>query len=286
MHYPLVTLLVSLVPTLSWGIMWLFVKQATKKLEVFQSQFLIQILGIPLLLLLLPFVPSVPSSFNLTLLLGLGIFETFVLTLYFYALKIGDLSIIGPLKGIKILFTVLLAALFLHESIYPLKIMGMVGVLVGVTFLGINFERKFTRTSLSKGVVPALISAAGTGVYFFFTSISSRLNGWYYTSLGIRLVIPLTIMCLFLIQKRNIRQVFQNVPWQLISWAAFFDVLAFSTFNYALNLYDVSYVTVVVSASPAISSLLAVMYLKEKLKIYQIIGIIIVVFGVIALSSK
>lgn len=202
MNYFLQAFSISLIPAVAWGIMWFFVTKAIRDMEVFQSQFLFQLVGIPLLLLLLPFIPHTISTFNLPLLIGLGILETFVLTLYFYALKIGELAIVGPINNVNILITVFLAVVFLHDSIYPLKVFGIIAVLMGVILLGLKLQTIKKGVSLYKGVAPALLSTIGTGTYLFFVSISSRINGWYYTSLGIRVVMPITILAIFFIQKK------------------------------------------------------------------------------------
>lgn len=284
MNYFLQAFFISLIPAVAWGIMWFFVTKAIRDMEVFQSQFLFQLVGIPLLLLLLPFIPHTISTFNLPLLIGLGILETFVLTLYFYALKIGELAIVGPINNVNILITVCLAVVFLHDSIYPLKVFGIIAVLIGVILLGLKLQTIKKGVSLYKGVAPALLSTIGTGTYLFFVSISSRINGWYYTSLGIRVVMPITILAIFFIQKKGIISIFQKVPWKYVFLAAFFDVLAFSTFNFALTRYEVSYVAVISAATPIVSTLLAVIILKEKLKSYQIIGFFLVIVGIISLN--
>ena len=140
MNYFLQAFSISLIPAVAWGIMWFFVTKAIRDMEVFQSQFLFQLVGIPLLLLLLPFISHTISTFNLPLLIGLGILETFVLTLYFYALKIGESSIVGPINNMNILITVCLAVIFLHDSIYPLKVFGIIAVLMGVILLGLKLQ--------------------------------------------------------------------------------------------------------------------------------------------------
>lgn len=283
MTYSFQALLISLVPVFSWGIMWFFVTKATRTMELFQAQFLFQLVGIPLLLLILPFVPHMALSANLLLLLALGILETFVLTLYFLALKIGNLSIVGPVNESNVLITVFLAIVILHESLYSLKIVGIFAILLGVILLGFQLSRKKSLSTYA-GVGPALISTIGTGVYVFFVGISSRLNGWYFTSLGIRIVIPLTILIIFVVQRKNIFHVFKKVPWILVIPAAFFDVLGFSTFNFALTRYDISYVSVIISATPVVSVILALLFLKEKLKWYQFIGFILIIAGIVSLN--
>jgi drug/metabolite transporter (DMT)-like permease len=137
---------------------------------------------------------------------------------------------------------------------------------------------------LFTGTIPALISTVGTGIYSYFDAISSRLSGWYYTSLGIRIVIPCVILIYFSLKKERISGLFKSVPWKWVVPAALCDVIAFTSQNYAVIKYDISYVTIMSKAAPIISALLAVIFLKEKLRPYQVVGLLIVVFGIISLN--
>src|SRR5437016_3233837 len=103
-------LIISLIPMVSWGIMWALVTKATRKMEAFQSQLLFQLTGIPMLLVLLLFFPHITGKLNVPIIIvGLGVLETFVLTLYFYALQIGELAVLGPISKAYLLVTVFLA---------------------------------------------------------------------------------------------------------------------------------------------------------------------------------
>ncbi|HLL60080.1 MAG TPA: DMT family transporter [Candidatus Nitrosocosmicus sp.] len=279
-------LLISMIPMIGWGMMWFFATKATREMDPFQSQFLFQLVGIPMLLLLLPFVFRGIQTENLPLIIGLGFFETFVLTLYFYALKIGKLTIVGPIGEMYLLVTILLTILITHESLYFLKGVAIISVLAGVILLGLQLNelKKSKKISLYQGVLPALIAAFGTGIFVFFVGISSRVNGWYMTSLGIRVMIVLTILVIFLIQKKNLKNIFKNVPWRWVLPAAFFDVLAFTTFNYALMKYEISYVSVMSAGAPVITVVLAYLFLKERIIWYQIIGLFLVIGGIIILN--
>lgn len=286
MHFSTQAFIITLIPALCWGTMWLFLKEAMKTTEVFKSQFLFQLLGIPLLLILLFFIPKQPLHINYPLIIGLGVGETFILTLYFYALQIGELAIIGPVNQANVLVTVFLSSIILHESLGILKVFGIIGVLMGVILLGLKLHALKKGIKLYKGVAPALISTVGTGIYLFYTGISSRINGWYYTSLGIRVAIPLTILIYLFLRRKRISDLFKNIPWKWIIPASVLDVIGFSTLNYATIKYDISYVTVMSKAAPVISTILAIYFLREKLKTYQIVGLIIVIAGIISLNIR
>jgi len=205
-------------------------------------------------------------------------------SLYFYALKIGKLAIVVPISQANVLVTIGLAVIFLQDVIYPLKVFGIVAIVVGVIFLGFNLKSIDNTLSLYKGVFPALISSIGLGLFAFFLSISSRINGWYYTSLGVRIIIPSTVLVILCVQKRNIIKIFTHVPWKWVIPAGFFDVLGFSLLNFALARYEVSYVAAILTAAPVVSTSLAMIFLKEKLQLYQWIGFLLVLGGIVSLN--
>jgi drug/metabolite transporter (DMT)-like permease len=283
-------LLISLVPMVTRGVMWLFVTKAARRMEAFQAQFLFQLIGIPMLLALLPLAPRspIPSPSGTLLLVGCSVLITFALTLYFHALKIGALAVVGPLSEASGLVVVILGVLFLHNSVYPLKIIGVAGVLLGAASLafkpGAALRLGEGLTSLNRGVFETLLYAGAVGVYQLLVSISSRANGWYYTSLGIRLLIPLIILLVFIGQRRSLRGVFKDVPWLWVTLAALCDVLTFSSFNFALTRYELTYVAITANAAPVISVLLAVVFLRERLSWRQAAGVALVLGGVTSLN--
>ncbi len=285
MLFPFEKQIISLTVPLSLGVMMIFLTKAARRMESFQTQFLFQLLGIPLLLVLFPFVPT-NQHLNIPLLIGLGVWETFVLTLYFYAVKIGNLVIVSSVFETYVLVTTFLAVFFLGESLHFTKIAGTGAILAGIILLGLNLEDrvKGNNPTLYKGVSPALLSAIGTGIYLFFVGISSRINGWYYTALGIRIVMPLTILGFFWFQKRSLKKIFVGVPWKLIIPAAILDVVGFSAFNIATARYEVSYVTIMSAVAPIATVTLAYFFLGEKLKLYQLAGFVLVMVGVVSLN--
>jgi drug/metabolite transporter (DMT)-like permease len=284
-------LLLTLISATASGTMVFCLAKITRQIkDIFVAQFLFQLLGIPMLIIIAPIVPvgSIHGIPGLVLLIGLGVLVTFAFTLYFHALRIGNLAIIAPLQNAKVLITVALAVAFLNESISPLRGVGTIAVVCGVVMLAMNLRSGAGpgKAALYRGVVPGLVASVGLAFYQFFVAISDRLNSWYYTSLVIRIVIPIVIAIVFLVQghQQQLKTAFKAAPWRLIAVASFLDVVGFSTFNFALSRYDVSYVSVIASASPAVSVVLALVFLGEKLERYQIVGFVLAVAGVAVLN--
>lgn len=65
---------------------------------------------------------------------------------------------------------------------------------------------------------------------------------------------------------------------------ALVDTAGFTAYNFAVTKYEVSYVTAIVAGSSLVTILLAYIFLKERLKLLQKIGAVMVVFGIIGLQ--
>jgi drug/metabolite transporter (DMT)-like permease len=159
-------------------------------------------------------------------------------------------------------------------------------VVGGIVALSMNWQEvKKRKISFSSSeVVPALLIALGWGLYFFFLSPITRQSGWFFTTLLVRVFITLTLFVFLFPQLKKKTVTFHKIPWKVLLFAAALDVLAFTSFNLALSKYEVSYVSVVTSASPLITVILAAVFLKEKTDFVQKIGIAIVIFGIVGLQ--
>ncbi len=285
MEFSLQQVLIASIPPFLWAFMTFCLTKANRSMDGTKALFMFEVVGIPITLCMLPFIAPEAHG-NLWLLFGLGIWQTFVLLLYFYALRVGQLAIVGTIIETNVIITVILSVVFLHESFYLLKFIAISAILIGVILLGIHLKdlRKNGKVKFSAGVLPTLLAAFGTGIYFYFIGISSRINGWYATSLGMRIMIAVTILVLFCIQRKDILSLFRKIDWRWIIPAAVFDVAAFSVFNYALTQYEISYVAVINAAAPVVSTILAIIFLKEKLTVFQIVGFLLVIGGIVALN--
>ncbi|HYK08806.1 MAG TPA: DMT family transporter [Candidatus Eisenbacteria bacterium] len=273
-------LIFALLPTLIFSAMWLFASKATKSTSALKSLFLFQLLGLPVFIFLIPFMPHGVTLHAMPLLL-IGLFYSFVFLLYFYAIKIGNLSIIVPISEASVVITVVLSVLFLHESFGLLKAIGTAVLLVGVIGVGLHIQKR--SAGILQGVPQVLLSTLGTGVYFFLVGIAARENGWFWTALFIRIAIAATAYVLLLIRGQG-SNIFKNVPWKLFIVASILDVIGFSLYNYAVISFEVSYVSLIMTSQALFIAILSYYFLKEKLRLYQVAAIFLIIAGLIALQ--
>ena len=91
---------------------------------------------------------------------------------YFHALQIGDINKVVPVDKSSTVLTILLAVLFLHESLSLPKGIGIVLIAVG-TYLMIEKKQS---TGAAKEGVSWLLYAAGSAVFASLTSILGKIG--------------------------------------------------------------------------------------------------------------
>ena len=91
---------------------------------------------------------------------------------YFHALQIGDINKVVPVDKSSTVLTILLAVLFLHESLSLTKGVGIVLIAIG-TYLMI--EKKQSTGAAKKGA-SWLLYAAGSAVFASLTSILGKIG--------------------------------------------------------------------------------------------------------------
>lgn len=275
----------TLVATCCFGTATFLASKSAKDLGAIQTLFLFQLLGIPAFLFLFPFAPS-SVHVQLVPILVIGIYQGLCMILWFYALKVGNVSIVSPVSEVYSLISVALGVVFLHESVGLLRFGGIGLVFIGVVLLGINFaELKKTKSiALYKGIVPALLYAVGVAIFFFFSVIAARQSGWFVSALGIRSAIVGVAFVILLAQKTQWREMVQNISWGWIGTAGMLDAIGFALFSLASTFSQVSYVTVVISAQSVVTVILSYFFFKEKLKFYQVVGLVGVVLGLVFLQ--
>lgn len=270
------------------GTAWLFASKVSKDAPPLNSTFLFQLIGIPFFVLLLPWAPHDFAIQSLGPIAFVGVFEALVMILLFYALKIGDLGVVIPITDGYAVITVLLGAIFLSEPITAAKILGLVLIICGITLISTQINKNQLRTllSLKQGVVPALLTAIGTGVFFFLVGLLARDTSWFIAALGIRIVITLTTFIMLVVSKVRLRELFSNISWKWLILGAALDVIGFSFYNIALAKTEVSYATLMISAQSLVTVSLGYFFMKEKVVSRQWIGIVIALAGLLALQLK
>lgn len=278
-------LILSLVSTIGFGLIAVFVTQTSRKIGPVPALFLFQVLEIPLFAFLLPFAPPFPTNPTILPIVAVAALFSFNYLLFLHAAKIGNLAVVGPIGQLYMVVTAILGVVFLHESFGLGKLLSILLIMTGVILLGLQLPKKKERVfRLLAGVPHSFLSSIGTGIYLYLLAIFSRANGWFVTVITIRITIALTTFVLLLVQRYKFSTLRRQTPWKSIGAAAILDAVAFSLYNYAISYYEVSTVTIITSLQAAVIVLFSWIVFKERLNKQQVVGLVVALAGLISLQ--
>lgn len=269
-----------------WGVINVLVSPISKKIGPFRAALLIQVFALIPTVLLFPFFKK-GVSFNIDFwwLSILGIIGAATFVSLTKALAEGSVSIVAPLSSSWAIITAILSFIFLKEELFFLKVLGIIIAVLGVILVSADFSQilKEKRVKLFSGTKWAYLAALGWGVNYFLLAFFSRKLGWYFTNLGMRFWCALSFLVVaFLFQKKGFQQ-FRSIP-RLIWVVILLDVFTFMMFNIGLVKAEPAVVSVIGSASPLVSVVLAYIFFKEKISSLQKIGVALVLIGIASLS--
>ena len=126
----------------------------------------------------------------------------------------------------------------------------------------------------------------GWGIAMFLIVPPAKALGWFVPILTLRLF-TILFLIIFLSFNKNYKQSSQNLRFSLfpiLFLIGFFDVIAFFTYNLGVIGNYTSIVASVGGSFSLVTIILARIFLKEKLVVSQIAGIIGIISGIILIS--
>lgn len=278
----------SLTSVIFYSLISIYIGSVTKKFGSFWTSFWIQIIALPLTLLFLPFF-GLNLAFNIYLLpiaiFGVGISFSFIL--YCKTLSIGPPAVVQSILRTGNLVTFLLAVIFLNESITFLKVIGSIIVIIGAVMVSLDIGQLLGKKIklLTQAVPLTIFQAILSAILFVILGIGTKHFDGFSSSVGTRLFIIPTFLLMSLTQARP-NTPFLKISWKILFFIAFGDVIAFILYNMSVKAYEVSFAAIMQSTIPVFTAIISYLFFKEKLGIYQKLGIVITVMGAMILGIK
>jgi len=214
---------------------------------------------------------------------------------FYYAISRGQISLTGTIVAGYPVFTILLAHLFIGERLLPLQYGGITLILAGGILIalprGEPGKPDGPEPSLSSGMIRdrklvwllwGIFGAVSLGTGDFLAKLSIDRAGIFNYMVTIVLVSNIYSVLNYLIDRENrpfpgasVGRIFPTLSGLILNLIGFvFFLLAFRTGK-------VSLVAPVSSVYPALTALLAVRFLKERVTTLQGGGIALIVSGLI-----
>jgi len=212
----------------------------------------------------------------------------FTYMLFFYAISKGEVSLTASLWALYPIATVILSHVFLHEQLTFYQSIGIILALLGGLLIALP-EKKLPAAILKDkswilwGSIGGMLSGTGD----FFAKVTSNAIGSYSQIFFLALMLNLLSLVNFLFDKngRKLPQ-FSLQTFLPTLLATFFAIIGTLLFFLAFSYGQISLIGPASSVFPAITAVLAILFLKEKISIKQIIGIGSIVSGIILIGLR
>lgn len=205
-----------------------------------------------------------------------GITTALLWICYFKALSLADVSMVTPIDKLSIVLTLTLSSIFFKEKITIIKVISMI-CMIGGTFLMVNNDKE---NKENNWIIFAFLTAVFTSLATILGKIGiNNINPNLGTMLR-TIVILVIIWGVIIIKKeyKDIRKITnKNILFIILSGIS--TGISWLFYFMALKDGEVSIVFPVEKLSAAVSILISIIFLKEKLDKKGILGFISIILG-------
>ncbi len=212
---------------------------------------------------------------------------------FFKGLKGGQVSLVSPLGSSFVLIVVILSMVFLKEALQVNQIIAITLIISGIIMTSVNLKEFpiFKKMVAFIGVKEGIVAMLSWGFAFFLIVPAVRSLGWFLPLFITKLFAILFLVIFIIVDKRynDINKQFFIESFQfpivaILLLIGFWDTLAYIGYNFGIIRGYVSIVAPIAASYPLLTVILAKIFLKEKLALNQIIGILGTITGLILIS--
>lgn len=226
---------------------------------------------------------------------AVGLFGAGAYLAFFTGLRIGPLAVVSPTVAAFGGLTVILSVVFLGETLSNLQALGALLATVGVVLVGFVSDAGLRATRI---VGPGVLLGVAALILFALMTVASsgpvRQVGWLEFSFLSRTVNVIAIWVLFIVAIRTRAPVFAPLLAAgearsrkgavAIVAAGLLDIIGLVSFTIGLEQADTWIVGLASSFGPAIAVLVAVTFMRERLRRTQWLGLAVIATGLVAVA--
>lgn len=284
-------ILYGILSMIGWGTADFLGANSSRKIGHFLTLFWMQFIGTSV-----AFIYFITKANNLdkTLfykylpLLGIiAILQTIAYLSFYKGFEKGNVSVVSPIASSWAMVTIILSILFLGEAINSIQLIGIILILSGIILISTDIKEvsAMRKLKIFTGVKEGIIAMLGWGVSFFLIVPATRDLGWFFPIFIFKVFAVLFLLILALTRKRKLYPAGSQLSFiSLVIPIGLLDVTSFFSYNFGLEGSLSLIISPVAASFPVITVLLARIFLKERLRTIQILGIISVIGGIILLS--
>jgi drug/metabolite transporter, DME family len=202
---------------------------------------------------------------------------------YFTTINHMNLSIAVILLYTAPAFVTVLSFFFLNERLNVIKIISVIGTLIGCIFIaGINLSETSSISTI--GLITGLGAGFGYSLYSIFGKFALRKYESFTVTFYTFLIATITLIPLTGIWgKWSLIWRSDNLFWAL-GLGLFPTVIAYFMYTKGLEKMESSKASIIATVEPVVATLLSVIYYQEKLGVMQLIGAAFVLISVILVN--
>ena len=289
-------LILGLTAALCWGLSDFVARFVSRRIGAYRALLFMQLIGFAALTAFLVasggFSRAAISNWHPWALAFLaGSLNTIGSLALYFAFEVGVLTVVAPISSSYPAITVVLALLS-GEHIRALNAAGLfltlVGLLLAATSFspppGVEVPQTNSPSWLSKGVGWAIVSLISFGIMFWFLGfhvlpvLGAGLSVWV-----IRIATSSMLLLAAAPSRQSIRLPSGSVWWLLVIMGLM-DTTAYTANNAGLQSGPVSIITVVASLYGAVTVFLSSIFLRERLKATQWLGVALIFAGIVLVN--
>jgi drug/metabolite transporter (DMT)-like permease len=275
-------LLLSLASSVSWGLSDFLGGVQSRRMHVLAVVLMTQVAGLIFAFASLPLLGGDGLETGELAIAAAGGAAGAVGLIAFYAgMAGGTISVVSPIAGLGVAVPVAVG-LARGEAPAPIQLVGVLVAMVAVAMVGYEESEEGEERVSLKPVALALVAAVGFGTFFVAVDSTAEQDAaWTIAAVraggvGVALTAVLAV-----------RPSFANPSgvWWPIIVIGFFDVLANALFAVASTKGLLSVVAVGGSIYPAITILLAYLFVGERLSGIRRLGVVLALAGIVMIAA-
>jgi drug/metabolite transporter (DMT)-like permease len=276
-----------MVAHVGWATSDIFAAMVSRKIGGYSATFWGYIVRIPFLAFFIPFDMENVRALTLSNFLISGLLSIVLLigtAFFFDAFRGGNTSLVGTIGSAFVVPTVILSVIFFGERLDLYQTLAIGVIVVGLVVTSLDFESLRQRRNLmDRSVVLALLAMFFWGIYFAFIRVPVEQIGWFLPSYIGFFFAP------FVLLMMRIQRITLEWPTANRAFPAFVATLLLGTaanlgYNLGISSGYTSTVAPIAGAYPVLFVILSSLIFKERLQRQQIVGIVVSLVGIVALS--
>lgn len=273
------TVLFGLAASLSWGAGDFSGGLASRRVHVFSVVLAVYVVGVVLLpVLALAWSEPLPSWRDTLWGASAGLAGTLGLTAFYRALAVGRMGINAPITAVLAASLPVIFSVFTQGPPGPLQLAGFVVALLAVALV----SRPERAAGRPEGLGLALLAGLGFGSFFILIGqVSTHAIFW---PLAASRVSSLIFMLVFM-RIRGEKMLPKKSVFPLLTIAGVLDVAGNVFFVLATHAGRLDVASILSSLYPAVTVLLAAIFLRERVSRIQAIGITLALGAIILISA-